>query len=385
MQNSENRLHYMDNLRAIVMLVGVFFHAALAYGSFFNEVWMSADTVNSQVLDAFAHFTHIFRMPLFFLISGFFAALLVSRRGVGGLLKNRAKRVLLPLVIFLPIVMAGVVGPMIWAVHHVENLSPFLRMIQSMTSGAGPQQSAPPSTIHLWFLYYLMFFYVLVWILGQAPLTRVKRFFITLPPVVALILLPLCLVPGLLLGVVPYAAPEGFLPALWAFGFFGLFFAYGYWMFDSMALVDAGRRYLWLLLMASGGLFALFYGALPSGFSFDYQNPPLLQRGILVLCTAYISVFMSLACLVMARRLLDKRNAVMRYISDASYWVYIIHLPILVAIQYWLLDQPGGWLFKFAFSSLATLAICTLSYALFVRWTPVGGLLNGQRKPMLRG
>ena len=385
MNSGEDRLHYMDNLRAIVMLVGVFFHAALAYSSFFQNVWLSADTVNSPVLDVVANFTHIFRMPLFFLIAGFFAALLVSRRGIGGLLKNRVKRVLLPLVIFLPLVTAGIVGPMLWAVHNVDNLSPFLRFIQPMVNGDVPEQSAPPSTIHLWFLYYLMFFYALVWILGQAPLAPVKRFITNLSSLAALLLLPLCLVPGLFLGVVTYAAPEGFIPTLWAFGFFGLFFVYGYWMFDSMELVNACERYLWILLLASAGLFVIFYRALPAGFSFEYQNPPLLQRSILVLCTAYLSVFMSLACLVLARKWLDQRNAVMRYIADASYWIYIVHLPIVIAIQYWLLDQPGGWLYKFAVSSLTTMAICLLSYALLVRWSPIGWLLNGKRRPMWRG
>ena len=42
---------------------------------------------------------HGFRMPLFFLLSGFFTAMLWKRRGLGGLLIHRVKRILLPLTV----------------------------------------------------------------------------------------------------------------------------------------------------------------------------------------------------------------------------------------------------------------------------------------------
>ena len=42
-------------------------------------------------------FTHGFRMPLFFVLSGFFTAMLVRKRGLGGLLRNRVSRILAPL------------------------------------------------------------------------------------------------------------------------------------------------------------------------------------------------------------------------------------------------------------------------------------------------
>ncbi|MDO3383333.1 acyltransferase family protein [Gilvimarinus algae] len=385
MNASSERLHYMDNLRAIVMIVGVFFHAALAYSPQLHPVWMSADTVNSPLVDWVASFLHVFRMPLFFVVAGFFGALLVRQRGVGAMLKNRALRVLLPFVIFWPLVMAAIIAPMMWAVHNVENLPPLLEFIQSMMANPDAPQS-PPSTVHLWFLYYLAFFYVLIWVLRQAPLGGVKRFLLDLHPMVALMVLPLCLIPGLSLAVVPYPAPESFIPQLWAFGFFGLFFVYGYWLFDSMRLLDYFERYGWALVAMSVLLFIPLFYAFPETVTLQnaYVHPPWPERALMVICIAYISVFMSVACLVLARVWLNQRNAFMRYMSDASYWIYIAHLPVVLAIQYWLLDQPGGWFYKFSVSSLLTMAICILSYILLVRWSPIGWLLNGKRKSLLR-
>lgn len=74
---SHTRVHYMDNLRAFAMLLGVFFHAALAYSPTLSQLWLTADANNAAFVDMLAYFSHSFRMPLFFLIAGFFAALLV--------------------------------------------------------------------------------------------------------------------------------------------------------------------------------------------------------------------------------------------------------------------------------------------------------------------
>jgi glucan biosynthesis protein C len=100
---------------------------------------------------------------------------------------------------------------------------------------------------------------------------------------------------------------------------------------------------------------------------------------------AYIGVWMTWVSLVAGRSLLDGGSRLLRYFSDVSYWVYIIHLPILFAIQYRLMDLEWWWPVKFAISVAATFAICLLSYHAFVRKTVVGKLLGAPpavaRKP----
>jgi glucan biosynthesis protein C len=95
---------------------------------------------------------------------------------------------------------------------------------------------------------------------------------------------------------------------------------------------------------------------------------------------AYIGVWMTCVCLIAGRSLLNRGNAVLRYLADASYWIYIVHLPILFAIQYRLLDSDLPWGAKFAIAVLATFGLCLLSYHVLVRRTLVGNLL-GVRAP----
>ena len=66
------------------MLLGVFLHAALAYAHPTQIVWLATDPQSSVLVDASFCFIHLFRMGLFFLISGYFARLLINRRGVKG-------------------------------------------------------------------------------------------------------------------------------------------------------------------------------------------------------------------------------------------------------------------------------------------------------------
>lgn len=102
---------------------------------------------------------------------------------------------------------------------------------------------------------------------------------------------------------------------------------------------------------------------------------------LIALLEAYISVWMTVVCLIAGKSLLNRSNAVMRYLSDASYWTYIVHLPILFAIQYRLLDVELPWGVKFVASVLATFALCLLCYHALVRMTLVGDLL-GVRAPV---
>ncbi len=90
------RRHDMDALRAFAMLLGIILHAAL---SMTGGPWIVQDRASSPLLGLTVSAIHGFRMPLFFLLSGFFVAMLWRKRGAIGLLKHRGKRIGLPLAL----------------------------------------------------------------------------------------------------------------------------------------------------------------------------------------------------------------------------------------------------------------------------------------------
>jgi glucans biosynthesis protein C len=94
------RIHGLDALRGVLMMLGVVLHCALAYLP--DSSWPFVDwTASSWNLKLITLGVHMFRMPAFFLLSGFFGALLWQRRGARAMLKNRIERIVLPFAVFV--------------------------------------------------------------------------------------------------------------------------------------------------------------------------------------------------------------------------------------------------------------------------------------------
>ena len=90
------RRHDLDALRGGAMLLGIVLHASLSVA---GNPWMIQSDQSSEGLKHVFHFIHVFRMPLFFLLSGYFSVMLWQRRGVRGLARQRLLRIGLPLLI----------------------------------------------------------------------------------------------------------------------------------------------------------------------------------------------------------------------------------------------------------------------------------------------
>lgn len=370
------------------MILGVFFHAALAYSPLLHNVWLTADNQQSMVLDIIIWFTHLFRMPIFFLIAGFFAFYLIEKRGLKGMVKNRSIRILVPFLIFLPLLMVAMIMAIGNALETVENKSPMLQFITLMSQN--PDTPKPPiSTMHLWFLYNLMYFYGLAALLYKTKaVASVKRWMIN-SPLFFLIGFPLLMVPALVTKAIPHPSPESFYPELWSFGFYGLFFLLGFFLYRNDEFLDRILVYWWQMLLVGIGAYALFYSLLPETFTLEETIASqgkveiTWAHGLGALLEAYSASFMTLGLLLAGRKYFNLESKISRYIADASYWIYLIHLPLLFFIQFKLLDVDWNLWIKFMVSSLGTMAIGLITYMIMVRWTPIGSLLNGKKKPIL--
>jgi fucose 4-O-acetylase-like acetyltransferase len=66
----------LDAVRAFAMLLGIALHAGL---SFATIPWIVQDSRQNEWFNLFFEAIHGFRMPLFFLVSGFFTAMIWRR------------------------------------------------------------------------------------------------------------------------------------------------------------------------------------------------------------------------------------------------------------------------------------------------------------------
>ena len=107
------RYHFLDGLRGVAMLLGIVLHGAMSFLGI--AVWPAVDVKSDPVVFGWLlDVIHGFRMPLFFLVSGFFTAMMWKKRGLGDLVKQRLLRIGVPLfagtIITLPLMM----GLMAW-------------------------------------------------------------------------------------------------------------------------------------------------------------------------------------------------------------------------------------------------------------------------------
>jgi hypothetical protein len=77
-------------------------------------------------------------------------------------------------------------------------------------------------------------------------------------------------------------------------------------------------------------------------------------------------------------------SPVWRYVADASYWIYLDHLPLVVWLQVWMARWPWPWTAKYPLILAICFPLLFLSYHFLVRGTFIGARLNGRRYPLRR-
>lgn len=122
MSTPSPREHHWDAVRGGLMLLGIPYHVALAYRP--GRAWMLPVMEGDPLMTDMAHVIHVFRMPAFFLIAGYFSALLLARRDARGWLRGRLVRIGVPLAVslvtivpVLNLIAASVRTPEPWDLH----------------------------------------------------------------------------------------------------------------------------------------------------------------------------------------------------------------------------------------------------------------------------
>lgn len=387
--SAPERLHALDALRGIALLLGIVLHAALSFVPASPRFWFIQDTHPSLLLGLLSFAIHVFRMTTFFLMAGFFARMSFHRRGTWGFVRDRLQRIGLPLVIGWPIIFTPMSLIAIWASHFPNG---------------GWSRSWPPvlpnfPLAHLWFIYVLLELYVamlllrgaIVWLDGSGVLrTMLDRAFarIMRNPLAPLVLaipigIAFCL-DQRWINVMGLRTPDqSLITNAQAWVGFGTAFGVGWLLhrqIDLLRLLE--RRWLPHLLLA---LLLILISFVLSGVMLSAPGAPKLPlsfatlrlvSAILYAPAIWIATF---AVIGLALRFMSGFSPTRRYLADASYWLYLIHMPIVMALQVALSQRDWPGLIKFAIILVVAIPPMLASYHLLVRFTFIGAVLNGRR------
>jgi glucan biosynthesis protein C len=383
--NPSPRYHALDSLRAVMMLLGVYLHVICAYSNI-PDVWWYKDSTRATFADRHLLFIHVFRMPVFFVMAGFFGALLCERRGARGLAANRAKRIVLPFALGLLTLFPVLIG--LWRYTKVwAGPDPIAGALRYVLGGAYWRHIHP---FHLWFLLYLVFLYApalavrpLVRRLGRAGVLRNfhelfraqvespwRALYFAAPTFATLCLMEF--------GVLD--TPHGFAPVPRILAAYTVFFGFGWLLYLHRDLLPLFRRHAWKQI----GLALLLGGLNLHLAEVQLRAMPGRDLGAFLGTAgtgAVIVWLMVFGTTGLFLRYLDREIPVMRYLSDSSYWIYLVHGPVVL----WVHILVAGYAWSAALKTVVVLAICApilvASYHWLVRATWVGVLLNGRRYP----
>jgi hypothetical protein len=158
---------------------------------------------------------------------------------------------------------------------------------------------------------------------------------------------------------------------------YGVFFAFGWLLYKHRDLIDAfGPLFRWHLLA----------GAVCSGlYLLMVLRPPFADAAsqhLVRVWTASVAIWLLIFGITgLFVRHWDRPYPWVRYLADASYWMYLVHLPLTIWIPGLLASVAVPAVVKFALVLTVTGCITLLTYVAFVRSTAVGVLLNGRRYP----
>ena len=357
----------MDALRAFAMIMGVVLHSCMFYLEdagpklAYEMTGDKASTPTSDFLGMIFMFIHSWRMPVFFLIAGFFARLVVHRRRISGLLKNRFVRILVPLIV----------------VSLVYNII--------------FQFGALNQTHHLWFLHDLIWMYTLLLIIrlsSKIMPSMISRIDWIFESTTRLWLLMILLIPTTFTG-----RPLFFNFIFTNIGipgpFFTLGFSYfliGWFMHRNTHILDSLSR-VWRMhaligLVTYGVFVTIMVAVLSDNFDEDSAGG-LWILGMLI--QPVVTFLLVMAFIGGTQAIFQRSNKVVSYFVDSSYWVYLLHLFVVFFIGGEIIKTTNpNPLVGAGVNIFATTLICMVTYHVLVRYTPIGWVLHGKKGPFSR-
>ena len=388
MPSDERRYYGLDALRGAMMVLGIVLHAAMFYiAAPPPGMSIIGDGNRSLLFDGVVAFIHSFRMPAFFVLAGFFAALLVEKRGVWGMYKNRLARIAAPLaaafVTVLPVTLWLMMLFAFAARFGIYDFTAPTREQQRIFLREAIAQGIPVNQlfiVHLWFLYYLCYFYLLVpvcrWLVAASRRIEpsLRKFLASPASFVAFGLYTAVTVwpfhGGQLHDVFRLAALIPDPPALL---YYASFFVLGYFAHTYRDVVQTLTVHVWRWGLLALVLFAV--GQYASYLEYYRHGSHLVAVLAQSFCTwALIYFFVGVTL-----RYFDRPSPWVLYTSQSAYWVFLLHMPVIAFVAWWLLRYDIPALAKFLVVAGIATFVCFSTYHYAVQRTWISRFLNGKR------
>ncbi len=384
------RRYELDWLRTLVVLGLIPYHAVVVFALGPGDYVKAAQ--RSLVFDLAATLVSFFGMPLLFLVAGAATHYALRRRRPGAYLVERGKRLAVPFIfgvlLLVPIQLyfdrRAVPGyHQSYLQFYWSFLIDWANIVRHRVFGLGFQYWG-----HLWFVLYLLAVSVFLlplflWMRGATAQRLIARLAHVCRHPAGLFLLgaPLLMVEVALQGPIgprPYADYNNLYYGPAGLVLYAVSFALGYLLVADLRFQAALLRYRRVALAQGLALLALHEIVLASAAGSRLVAIPfggVLVRGL----RAYITWCLLAAILGFAMRYLTASTPALRYLNAACYPVYVLHMPVLTALGFYLARGNAPMLLTFPLLLVATTGVTFALYEGLIRRIPPLRFLFGMK------
>lgn len=392
----ESRLHYLDNIRSVVIVFVVLFHAILPY-SLACPWWYVVDPQPIRQAIFFMLFLEPILMPVLFFISGLLVWPSYGRQGAARFMAGKVKRLLVPFLLctflFSPI-MPFIRQCLRAAISDAEPLGFWAFWLTFLRSGAEIHAGLPNRADDLvvnqyWFLGLLFIFlsgFCVYRLLGGGRTAEQQRPGMVTPParpILLLLIVGFGLTTGLIYGAACllldgnvwitvgslFQLQPSKAPIYLSFFLAGIFVERRNWL---PRLVGLWPPLVWL---AAGTLTTVaYFTVVLTTFPVEHPSPTLVWVSRIL--RLFLVITVTLWSLSFFSRRLNRSTLLWRELSSNSYNIYLIHMVPQVVLQLLALSWPVPAALKFTGVSLVTVLVSYLVSRFLVRKTAAGTIVG---------
>lgn len=368
----KERLYYLENLKVALTVLVILQHALRAYGS---VVWWFVKDGQAPLLERFAAVNSSFFMSLFFAMSFYFMGPSYDGKYFWHFHRDRIFRLFVPLVAYTALVSSTMMY-LYFVRFRAYGTRGFLEYFRDFFLGMAPKPadwngpSWPDLNLgHLWFVEHLLLYGLIyslfrVFVKKRNALRPEEKYIpqnanegaseIPFPSIAKIILFMLSL------STVTFAVRLRFPVYVWTglFGFIQIEPAHFPFYLSMFFIGIVAYRNEWLAQMSgktanASLVIGLASAAIIAALPVDARSFGGLSLFSLIYAFAEtgacIGLVIGLPYLFWRR--FNAQNFFMKALSQNTYMVYIIHLPIVALCQYALLDIPVNPYLKFSIVS----------------------------------
>lgn len=359
------RLYYLDAMRSILMMLGIVLHAAVIFG---NNSWLLTQSETSTSYNSIIDFIHLFRMPAFFIVSGFFCHMTLNRYGSRIFLKIRTPRIFIPL--FVTAISLNSIQN--WFLADYRSLDTVLFSTTYWLQGIWVS--------HLWFLVTLLYYFIFsatCFLLFRNIIDKALKlasWIYLKSDIFSLLLLSLA---SLILIKASYLI-NWFIPESqfdWLLGdsiSYAIYFFFGYLAGQYRKVLDRFTQFSIRVLAINTTLLIITYLVI------DSLPTPLINTAKLLL-SSLSSWLLCYLCFIAFKTLANSPSKFFSYFSEASYSIYLFHhlLVIVYATLVYQLSIPY-WLMYFMLMLITFVSTVLIHHFIIRKYSMFKYLFNGK-------